>query len=225
MRYFRLRSLLGLESPTIPNEHELNLVKSPLLYSLTLRFVRRDSNNHPDYNSKVIFMVSAMAPNVKHINISRSRAAASPALMRRDPDPSNTKARVPWKGYIPSLELSKKGSLISLMYPGSRLGMSLGHLEKWSEHLDMSKLRYLLLGEVTDVRVFKFMTDDINLSSLEMLGVETEDLSGLQSLLEHLSPLKEFRLLRSGVPFHLPDSLLVKIFQRHGAALRRLTLD
>jgi hypothetical protein len=219
MRSFRLRSLAGAVTDT----HELDLIRSPCLYSISVKTVIKDSDGKFDYNGSAILQVAALAPNLRHINIIAPRTASSPALRR-----TRGAHQEPWKGFVPPLEIRKRGSLTSLSYFGRR-GMSVKDIEEWPNSVDMSKMRYLILGDVSDPLVFQHLTQNINFAPLELLdfglspttmGSIDSLVSEAESLLENLDLLTAFRL--SG---HLAPSIFDKILQQHGPTIRRLTLN
>ncbi|KAL1981338.1 hypothetical protein VTN96DRAFT_2779 [Rasamsonia emersonii] len=217
MRSFRLRSL----GDSVTDPHELDLIRSPRLHSISVKTVGVDSNGNVDYNRSAIFQVVALAPNLRHLNIVRPRSGASPQLLR-----ARNRPRVPWKGFVPPLKVSNKGALTSLTYFGNR-GMKLDDIREWPKYTDLSKIRYLMLGDVSDPLVFGYMTQNVRFASLETLDMglkpttNNRDLlvSELESLMEHLEPLKEVRLAG-----YLTASVLDRILQRHGPTLRRLAL-
>lgn len=216
IRSFRL---LSLREP-IFDPHERDLVQSPCLHSISVKIVGRDAYGKADYNAESIFKIVALAPNLKHLNLVQPRIAAAPNALRNLRRP-----RQPWKGFMPPLEISKKGALESLTYSG-RSGMSLEHIQEWSAHTDLSKLRFLMLGEISDPRVFAYMTR-IDFACLETLDItlsptqETRDLvlESATSCIQRLEPLQGLR-----VEGYLTSAFLDKVLQRHGQSLRRLAL-
>jgi hypothetical protein len=219
MRSFRLRSLAS----AVTDSHELDLIRSPCLYSISVKTVIKDSDGKFDYNGSAILQVAALAPNLRHVNIIAPRAASSAALSR-----TRGAHQEPWKGFVPRLEIRKKGSLTSLSYLGRR-GMSVRDMEEWPNSVDMSKMRYLILGDVSDPLVFRYLTQNINFASLELLdfglspttmGSVDSLVSEAESFLEKLDLLTAFRL--SG---YLAPSIFDKILQQHGPTMRRLALN
>jgi hypothetical protein len=97
MRSFRLRSL----ACAVTDSHELNLIRSPCLYSISVKTVIKDSDGKFDYNGSAIWQVAALAPNLRHVNIIAPRTASSPALLR-----TRGAHQEPWKGFVPPLEIS-----------------------------------------------------------------------------------------------------------------------
>jgi hypothetical protein len=218
IRSFRLRSLRD----PVTDPHELDLIQSPCLYSISVKTVGSGSNGKFDYNKFAIFKVVALAPNLRHLNIVTPSTASSPQLQR-----SHNRPWVPWKGFVPPLEVSKKGALTSLSYYGRR-GMPLVDLRDWPEYTDLSKIRSLMLGDISDPLVFRYLALNAKFVSLELLdfglsptSVNRDSLiSESNFLMEQLKPLTEVRF--SG---YLTPSVLNKILQRHGPTMRRLTLN
>jgi hypothetical protein len=220
LRSFRLRSLRD----PVTDPHELDLIRSPCLHSISVKTVGIDSDGNLDYNRSAIFQVVALAPNLSHLNTIIPGVASSPALYHAH---NSHRPWVPWKGFVPPLEIVKRGALTSLSY--FRRGMSVEDIQEWPKYANMSKIRYLILGDVSDPLVFRFLTQNINFASLELLDFglspTTMDNRGLlvsesESLIEQLEPLTAFRF--SG---YLAPSVLDKILQRHGPKMRRLTLN
>ncbi|KAB8263930.1 hypothetical protein BDV32DRAFT_146233 [Aspergillus pseudonomiae] len=211
MRFFLLRSLR--DAATIP--HELDLVQSRCLHSITMTTVRSELHQKPGDNEKAIFEVITLAPNIKHLNVIHV-----PYRRLRDRTPSS------WKGFVPPPNHSYKGALVSLSYFG-RSGVSVEDIAKWSNCTDMSKIRYLRLGGVSDPQVFEHLTQSVKSMSLDLLGLAVylnhnaneQLLYALECLLEQLIPLKEFSLRGC---FRV--SILDKLFHRHGPTLRKLDL-
>ncbi|RFU32874.1 hypothetical protein B7463_g3470, partial [Scytalidium lignicola] len=191
----------------VTDPHELDLIRSPCLYSISVK------------------TVAALAPNLRHLIIITPRTASSAALYRAR---RINRPQVPWKGFIPSLEIKEKASLASLSYFG-RGRMSLKDVDEWLKYVDMSKIRHLILGDVSDPLVFRYITQNIQFTSLESLDfslsptvVDTLDLlvSEVDSLIEQLEPLTA--LWFTG---YLSPSILDKVLQKHGPTISRLTLS
>jgi hypothetical protein len=107
--------------------------------------------------------------------------------------------------------------------------MSVKDIEEWPNYADMSKIRYLILGGVSDPLVFRSITQNIHFTSLELLDfglspttMDIIDLlvSEVESLIEQLEPVTAFRFTG-----YLAPSILDKILQKHGPTIRRLTLN
>lgn len=218
VRSFRLRSLRD----PVTDPHELDLIQSPCLYSISVKTFRSGTDGKFDYNSSAILQVVALAPNLRHLNIVTPCIASSPQLKR-----SYNRPWEPWKGFVPPLEVSKKGALTSLSYFGTR-GMPLEAIQEWPKYTDLSKIRSLILGDVSDHLVFRYLALNVTFVSLELLDFELNPtdvnrdwlVSESESFMEQLKPLTEVRV--SG---YLTSSILNKILQRHGRTMRRLTLN
>lgn len=220
-RTFRLRSLRD----PVTNSHELGLIQSRHLHSISVKTVGIDSDGKVDYNMDAIFLVAALAPNLRHLNIVTPRAAASPQLLRAFR--SGDTQRVPWKGFVPHLHTTGRGELYSLAYVGGR-GLSLEHIQSWQTYVCLSQLRYLNLGNVWDPLVLGALAQSVKLTSLIRFHVCLEPgrnnqrslIHELGSLLERLEPLEEIRLAGS-----LSSSIFEKAVGRHGQTLHRLAID
>ncbi|KAH8819158.1 hypothetical protein F5884DRAFT_743582 [Xylogone sp. PMI_703] len=221
LRTFRLRSL----ADPVTDPHELNLIQSPCLHSISVKTVNKDSDGNPDYNGNAIFQVTALAPKLRHLNVVVCRAASSAALVssRRNNRPAE-----PWKGFVPPLEITTKGLLTSLSYPGKR-GISVKDIEEWDKYVDMAKIHYLILGDVSDPLVFRSIGQKIHFTSLTRLDfglspttVQMADslASEAKAFIRLLQPLREFRFTG-----YLTSPILDSILERHGATLLRLTLN
>ncbi|KAH8701018.1 hypothetical protein BGW36DRAFT_375398 [Talaromyces proteolyticus] len=218
MRSFRLRSLCSDEDHGITDPHELDLIQSPNLHSISVRVTTSGIDGKPDYNKDAIFQVAAVAANLKHVNIVKTRPASSPEVMRYYMQGGSGSPQ-PWKGFVPPLEFSKKGELISLTYSGDP-GVELGELLEWSHCIDLSKIRYLILGQVSDRQVINSVART-KFTSLEMLDVLPTDAtaSEIEHMMDCLPPLKDLRLV-----CNIPFSSMEKVLQRHGPTLRRMTI-
>lgn len=221
LRTFRLRSLRD----PVTNSHELDLIQSRHLHSISVKTVRRDSDGKVDYNMDAIFLVAALAPNLRHLNIVTPLPGASPQLLRalRGGDTQ----RVPWKGFVPPLHATGRGALYSLAYVGLR-GLSLEHIQSWPTYVCLSQLRYLNLGVVSDPRVLETLAQNVKLTSLIRFYVCLEPTRNNQrsliyelgSVLERLQPLEEIGLAGS-----LSTSIFDKAIERHGQTLHRLAIN
>lgn len=217
MRSFRLRSL----GDPVTDPYELNLIQSPHLHSISVKTIRMDSSGKFDHNKSALFPSVALAPNLQHLNIVTPRPAASPQLLRARNQPAES-----WKGFIPSLQVAGRGALVSLSYFGYR-GMTLEDIQTWPKYTDLSKLRCLILGNVSDPLVFRFMTQNAKLTSLTRLHVGLQPttnnyeslISELSSFLEHLEPVDEIVLEGP-----LTSSVFDETLKRHGPTLHRLAV-
>lgn len=221
LRTFRLRSLRD----PVTDSHELALIQSQHLHSISVKTVGLDPDGNPDHNKSAIFPVVALAPNLEHLNIVLPRTASSPQLLRVL-RARNTR-KVPWRGFVPPLHTAGRGALCSLAYFGQR-GMSLNDIQSWPRYTCFSKLRFLNLGRVSDPLVLRSIIQNVKLTSLISFRVSLEPTSNnhgpliheLESLLEHLEPLEEIGLAGS-----LSNSIFHKAIERHCQTLHRLAIN
>lgn len=214
---FRFRSLR--EPKTDP--YEMELISSPCLHSISVRHVTRDSNGHEDYNEDAIFQAVAIAPNLKHVKLLRCIPERTAELHEVAHIP-----RQPWKGFVPPVKIDRVGNLTSLSF--SRLMVTTEEkLEQWNQYTDLSKLRTLAFGSPWRSDVLMKAATMAPFKSLERLSIYLEPSSqdndfrlATEMFFESLNPLKTLRLHGK-----MDTSLVWKILERHGCALRELVLD
>lgn len=216
IRSFRLLSL----GESILDPHERELIQSPCLHSISAKATLRDSYGKANYNDDAIFEVVGVAPNLKHVNVMKPRLAAAPNAYK-----NLGKKIPPWKGFVPPFETRRKGALASLAYPAPS-DISVKDIHQWSQHTDLSQLRFFMLGMISDPLVFDLLRK-INLTSLTALDVnltpkrETRDslLHSAEQCIKQLAPLRGLR-----VEGHLIPTLFDSVLQQHGPTLHRLAL-
>lgn len=214
---FRFRSLR--EPNTDP--YEMELIRSPCLHSVCVKHVTRDSNGHEDYNEDAIFQAVAIAPNLKHVKLLRCIPHRTSALREVAHIP-----RRPWKGFVPPVNTDRVGNLTSLSF--SHLMVTTEEkLEQWSRYTDLSKLQALAFGSPWTSDVLMKAATMAPFKSLERLSIWLEPTSqdanfqlATEMFFESLNPLKTLRLHGE-----MDASLVSKILERHGSALRELMLD
>jgi hypothetical protein len=216
IRTFRFRSLRA--SITDPNE--LALVTSPCLHSLSVRYVWRDSGGNDDYNEEAVLRSVALAPNLKQLDMLGCRPASSQQLYS-----TLSVAKKPWKGFSPPVEKFQIGSLRSLSFCGYQ-DITKAKLDIWNQHTDLSKLRSLVLSNVSDAGALMNATVVSRFKSLERLamhlcrkGNDVDFIPAVEMFFDCLSPLTTLRLYGS-----VDASLVTKILERHGSTLRELLL-
>ena len=216
IRTFRFRSLR--ESITDPNE--LALVTSPCLHSLSVRYVWRDSQGNDDYNEEAVLRTVALAPNLKQLNMLACRPASSAQLSS-----TFSVAKKPWKGFSPPVETFHLGSLRSLSFCGYQ-DITKEKLDIWNQLTDLSKLRSLVLPNVSDSGALMNATVASRFKSLERLALhlcrkenDVDFMPAVEMFFDCLRPLTTLRLYGS-----LDASLVAKILKRHGSTLRELLL-
>jgi hypothetical protein len=227
LRIFRFKSV---NFSDCADEHERKLFQSPLLHSLSAR-----PSIFSDSQFDGLHDAIKAAPKLKHVRIIPTRYKETPGADTRTEE---------WKGFQPPLDDTGKKSLSSLMllYPPGK-GLRLDDLLKWSDCIDLSRIQFLTLVEVTDPELITHLRQEVQFSSIEMLDVdigasddesdsdreddaiheviEPQSFTAAADLLfEHLKPLKDVRL--SG---YMSPSLLETIFKRHGSTLRNIALN
>lgn len=234
------------EALEIADADEQQLIRSPLLHSITVRTVGLGSNTMFDCNYYGILLATALAPNLKHLNITKCHWTTDDESLRHEHEQQSQKQHLALLSEATKRKMlidarGKKGKPVSLIFAGdSRISVGLKELSKWAEYVDLSYLRYLNLGSIADPRAVDFLVSEkVLFTSLETLGIQVTQLppSKLESLINRLEPLKDIRLT-TDQPLYSPSgankraptmklsiSSLKVVVQRHGPTLRRLTLD
>lgn len=220
----------GLRSPETPDQHELALVTSPCLHSITLRCSEKWPSLEYHLNRRAVMQLAAgLAPNLKELRV----------IGVTSPTPNGGPARdldlEPWRG-IRGVDTKnmEKASLHCWSQTGTH-PLDADFLQTWSLWIDFSCLRRLDLGAGHDARwgvtadALRCMALDRPFARLKTLrirlarGPDEHNVDDLEfdgraaDFIESLEPLDEAfvsGLVRAGT--------LAAICRRHGPTLTSL---
>lgn len=196
------------------NLHSIT-IKLPQASLYTTDFKRREF----DFLEIAALQMVASAPNLKHVNIVTGIERDTEIF---SPNPIARRCRQR-KGLWNN---KKKAELASLIFNRWRM-MHLNDMKEWSNCVDLTQVRNLVLGQLSDPQVLSHLTDTVGPMSLETFDITLAGVTDEQSLIHELTRwvnglghLRELRL--AGFP--MSTSLVEKILIRRGPGLRRLTL-
>ncbi|KAL1961538.1 hypothetical protein VTN77DRAFT_1625 [Rasamsonia byssochlamydoides] len=215
---FRFRSLRW----PVTDPYETELISSPCLHSLRVRHIRRDSNWDVDYNVEAVLRAVAIAPNLKHVKLQHCISIPPPPYLRRLP----RTRRQAWQDFVPPVETHRIGRLTSLSF-SKRMVTTEKTLEELGRYADLSRLQAFAFGCARTPSVLMKAATMAPFGSLERLSLHLEPLQhdddfllATEMFFESLNPLKTLRLHGE-----LDASLVGKVLERHGCALRELMLN
>lgn len=225
---YHLRGLSDL----ITDPHKLELIKSPCLHRLTIRYVMEarsednwdedEEDDHSEESIQTVLRSLGLAPNLKHLHLIGCLFYISKPLFDSR---VAFKRAVKKKGFKPPENNLRLGALESLSFTGYQ-GVTKAKLQQWNKYANFSTLRSFAWSNVTDREALIYASENLKFDSLETLeiclGVERLNhnfMTAVGMFLESLNPLIALRLY--GL-FHAP--LLVRICERHGNTLRELQL-
>lgn len=211
-------------------DHELDneLIESPNLHSITfklpwpIRPATFEEEKRLDWHEIAALQLVANAPKIRHVNIVTGFDADG-ALY---PNYISTQPRRRTEVWKPKND-AKKVRLTSLVCNRWRL-MELNDIKEWSACVELSSIRKLMLGNVSDPKVLSYLTDNVGSLSLETFGMTLRPTREEQSLVHKLTRLiKDMNCLREIhlAGCYLSDSLVDKVLKRHGPTLRRMILS
>ncbi|KAK2768600.1 hypothetical protein FQN54_000456 [Arachnomyces sp. PD_36] len=216
LKKFRFRMFENAENAA----RELELMRSPCLHGLNVRYVVPDPFGHGSrhYNDDAVMDAIAIAPNLREV---RLQFGSLTERMRS----KNIPKEHPWRGMIPPEERSsRKGGLICLSLSAD-MSMFGGRLI-WSDAVtNLPQLQSLSMGRILPRNVLAQITSMGSFESLKKLAIhldvqlieEAQSTVGL--FFENLKPLKTLRL------HGLMDMQLIRvILGRHGPSLEELLL-
>jgi hypothetical protein len=225
MRTFNFRSLHQQDT----DPYEFALATSPCLYSISVHYMRLDSDGNGAYNEEATLRtVSGLAPNLKDVRMFRVRAASSHALKNA----IASGIRQPWQGF--SLDTCKTdlrpAKLARLELHGNGL-ITQPLLDTWNNHIDFSTLRIIKLGYTVADKALSWAAANYTFHSLTTLYLvvnlewnRTQDTDEYHILLDSfLRSLPSLRNLR--VIGWLRQNTFDAIIEHHGKSLRRLWLE
>lgn len=221
---FRFRSLRD----EVTDAHELALATSPLLHSLGVRYVYRDTKALDDYNSEAAMrVVRGLAPNLKKVKMMHCRAVYSRLLHF-----SSELPRKPWGGFrdrngrIPEDPIP--AALDSLSLAGGNTTTA-NHFQTWHRFASLASLKYLNLASGVDAEALQWAALNASFPSLTELEISftiRQEENPAYKLSEcaaaffsSLPPLEILRL--SGL---FDSEIFSDIVRIQGGSLRKLSL-
>lgn len=225
MRNFCLRSLVQPpQSPIRVDPYELELVTSPCLYSIAMRYSNTDDSGYANYNeSAILDMAAGLAPNLREISLLRERPGSTPWLVA-----GLRVRRQTWSGDFLSSTPAKFSPHSAVKCLDLLTSNSFDALKSWSRVTDLSMLRSLKVHYHLDLAALRWLADKCRFSSLDTLvislaldGEDTmEDLAeATECFLLSLPPLRELKIYGQ-----YQQRTIYAVINHSGQALRKLHL-
>ncbi|KAI1768346.1 hypothetical protein GGR53DRAFT_478988 [Hypoxylon sp. FL1150] len=173
---FKLRCLSA--TPPTADPHELRLIRSPCLHSITIRTGKRLFHGPfhwvpQDQLNMVFRLVAGFTPNIKEVHVIGMQGFTQTLLSERRERSSAFRPRWEEQVPIPRPGPEEKGSLsylhlVSDDYPTGMLGRE---IDDWSMHTDFTVLRTLKLDGIIDSGVLETLVNKHEFPSLESLAI------------------------------------------------------
>ncbi|THC93837.1 hypothetical protein EYZ11_006689 [Aspergillus tanneri] len=220
---FRFHSLQRPET----DPFERDLIRSPCLHGLTVRYVRSLSEDdiQEDYNEEAVIETVQLAPHLKQLRFQQCSHLITEESEARRSDPKAKR----WNGFVPPIPaggVREKATLTCLTTSGTKVGMDSQTLDEWDRRTDLSTLQSLNLNYVSRTDVLSKATELGCFRSLKKLAIHlaipcstAQDRLPAEMFFNSLPPLKTLRLF--GL-INMP--LLQTILKRHGPSLRELRI-
>jgi hypothetical protein len=169
---FRFRSLRR-ETTDL---YEMAVVTSPLLRSIGVRWVRRDSEGHDDYNQEAAMrLIGGLAPKLERVKMMHCRPVSTKKLyLARGP-------RIPWAGLSNNSAISQEDIVPAALKSLSLIGIppvTLEGLKTWQNHVSFASLRYLNLTLGAEASMYTPKSAQYPSSLYDFLGFSTRPFQG-----------------------------------------------
>ncbi|KEQ72280.1 hypothetical protein M436DRAFT_65044 [Aureobasidium namibiae CBS 147.97] len=223
MRNFSLRNLI--QPPQVPidiDPHELEIARSPCLYSIAMKYDYMYSDC-ANYNEDAVReMVASVAPSLKEVSLLYESSGCDPWLVAA--------LRVPrqsWhRALISPLSLNTARGALNCLELATRI--TIDSLSVWSKLTDFSALRSLKLHHSIVPSELRWLTDHCRFDSLDTLIIKPDlavedNVEGLadatEDFLHALPPLRKLKLTGT-----YQQRTVISAIDHSGAFLQRLHL-